>query len=295
MVSVIVPNYNHARYLPQRLESILGQTYQDFELILLDDGSTDGSRELLEAYRGHPRVSHVVCNEVNGGSAFRQWDKGLALARGEWVWIAESDDWADPTFLERLLTTAEAEEDSVLAYCVSQCVDEQGRELWEVPADGRVTCYRGEDFIRQKLLYSNVVVNVSGCLMRRSACLAAERHRYEGMRLCGDWMFYVLLAGQGRVVAIGEPLNHCRRHGTNIAERAEKEGLTLLEGADILEYIIQRYGVKARDYAHAWGRTWHKYHRRYGFAPAVERAVWRRYLWRHPMVVAYRVLYLIGR
>lgn len=74
-VSVIVPNYCHAPYLEQRIESILQQTFQDFELILLDDCSTDGSREILERYRNHPKVSGIFYNERNSGSPFKQWKK----------------------------------------------------------------------------------------------------------------------------------------------------------------------------------------------------------------------------
>ena len=93
-VSVIVPNYNHARYLRQRIESVLGQTYQDFEVILLDDCSTDESRSVLGEYAKDPRV-RIEFNEKNSGSTFKQWNKGVRLARGEYIWIAESDDYAD--------------------------------------------------------------------------------------------------------------------------------------------------------------------------------------------------------
>ena len=99
-VSVIVPNYNYEQYLPERIDSILNQTYTDFELILLDDASTDGSATLIEKYKDNPHVSHVVINEENSGSPFRQWMKGIVLARGEWVWIAEADDLCEPAFLE---------------------------------------------------------------------------------------------------------------------------------------------------------------------------------------------------
>ena len=71
-VSVIVPNYNHEQYLQQRIESIVNQTYQDFELILLDDFSTDNSRDILNLYRNHPKVSKIVFNEKNSGSPFKQ-------------------------------------------------------------------------------------------------------------------------------------------------------------------------------------------------------------------------------
>src|ERR1700712_406276 len=95
-VSVIVPNYNHMLYLKQRIDSILAQTYRDFEVILLDDASVDGSVKILEHYRYNLKVKHIVLNTQNSGSTFAQWEKGLQLAQGDWVWIAESDDYADP-------------------------------------------------------------------------------------------------------------------------------------------------------------------------------------------------------
>lgn len=71
-VSVIVPNYNYACYLPERIASILNQTYSDFELILLDDASTDNSVSVLEEYRNNSHVSHIVVNEQNTGIPFQQ-------------------------------------------------------------------------------------------------------------------------------------------------------------------------------------------------------------------------------
>ena len=99
-VSVIVPNYNHERFLRQRIDSILAQTFRDFELILLDDCSTDYSREILREYASDPHVTHAEFNEVNSGSTFKQWNKGVRLAQGKYVWIAESDDYANPHFIE---------------------------------------------------------------------------------------------------------------------------------------------------------------------------------------------------
>src|SRR4029077_11316800 len=101
-VSVVVPTYNHSRFLRKRINSVLQQTFQDFEVILLDDCSTDDSRSILSSYTGDPRVRNEF-NDVNSGSTFKQWNKGVRLARGEYVWISESDDYAAPRFLERLV------------------------------------------------------------------------------------------------------------------------------------------------------------------------------------------------
>ena len=145
-VSVIVPNYNHAPFLKQRIDSILGQTYQDFELILLDDCSTDNSCDIMEQYRSNPHVSHIVYGESNSGSAFRQWDKGIALAKGEWIWVAESDDYSEPFFLERLMGEVASVSDCVLAYSATYWVDQQGQKLWDTPHSDKVNIYSGHDF-----------------------------------------------------------------------------------------------------------------------------------------------------
>ena len=125
-VSIILPNYNHARFLPQRLESIFNQSFQDFELIILDDNSTDNSKDIIEKYRNHPKVSHIVYNENNSGTPFKQWNKGIELSNGEWIWIAEADDLADVRFLETLINNTKQDQDVVLSYCQSYRMDSEG-------------------------------------------------------------------------------------------------------------------------------------------------------------------------
>lgn len=292
VVSVIVPNYNHAPYLKQRIDSILAQTYQDFELILLDDSSTDNSRNIMEQYRSEPHVSHIVFGESNSGSAFRQWDKGITLAKGEWIWVAESDDYAEPSFLERLMTEVHKETDCVLAYSATFWVDQQGKKLWETPHSNKVNTYDGRDFIRQKLAVCNSIANVSECIFRRDNFHPAESDRYEQMRLCGDWFFYVLLAEQGSVVEVEEPLSYYRQHNSNISSEAEHRGLTFLEGVDVLEYMIEHCGLKAKDYARGWGKLWAKYERQYDFPPEVKKAV-RKRLNRLHLILLYHWIYRI--
>jgi glycosyltransferase involved in cell wall biosynthesis len=124
-LTVIVPNYNHERFLAKRLESILNQTFQDFELILLDDCSTDNSRLILsQSVRDH-RV-RIEFNDVNSGSTFKQWNKGVQLAQGKYIWIAESDDYADVHLLERLVPLLDNDPKAAFAYCRAWCVTAKG-------------------------------------------------------------------------------------------------------------------------------------------------------------------------
>ena len=103
-VSVIIPNYNHAAYLDERIQSVLKQTYQNFELIILDDCSPDNgaSRDVIEKYRDNPHVCHIIYNEANSGFTFKQWHKGMELEKGELIRIAESDDACEKTLLDTL-------------------------------------------------------------------------------------------------------------------------------------------------------------------------------------------------
>ncbi|MBR3783410.1 MAG: glycosyltransferase [Bacteroidales bacterium] len=292
-VSVIVPNYNHASFLGQRIDSILGQTFQDFELILLDDSSTDGSWGILENYRNNPHVSHLIQNESNSGSAFRQWKKGIELAQGKWIWIAESDDYAEPSFLGRLMAEVQKTPDCVLAYTDTWWVDQQGNTLWETPHNNRVNTYSGRDFIRQKQATCNSIANVSECIFRRDCYRPSESYRYEHMRLCGDWLFYVLLAEQGSVVEVEEPLSYYRQHGSNISNDAERRGLTFLEGVDVLDYMVEHCGLKRSDYARGWARMWSRYEKQYEFSAEVQKQVRQRLMQRHKAIVFFHSLYRI--
>lgn len=293
-LSVIVPNYNHAPFLRQRIESILSQNCQDFELILLDDCSTDGSRDIMEGYRNNTHVSHIVYNEHNSGSAFRQWDKGIEMAQGEWVWIAESDDYAEPTFLERMMEEVGKVPQCSLAYAATWWVDEHGNRIWDTPMSHEVNVYDGHDFIRRRLAVCNSIANVSECIFRRNCYHPAESLRYEHMRLCGDWLFYVLLAEQGSVVEAKEPLSYYRQHSSNISNDAERLGLTFLEGADVLDYMVERCGLQPRDYARGWGKMWADYEQKYHFLPEVKQRVCKR-MSTYPMIKMWHTLYRLKR
>src|SRR5258707_945242 len=174
-VSVIVPNYNHARYLRQRIDSVLGQTLQDFELILLDDCSTDESRGILSSYANDPRV-RVEFNETNSGSTFKQWNKGARMARGRYIWFAESDDYADERLLERLVARLDDEPNSVLCYCRSWQVSAQGElqgflDSYLAPLDATkwTTDFLsdGNEECRKYLVHCNTVLSASSVLFRK--------------------------------------------------------------------------------------------------------------------------------
>ena len=245
-VSVIVPNYNHARFLPQRLDSIMGQTFQDFELILLDDCSTDDSHSILLSYARDPRV-RIEFNEVNSGSTFRQWNKGVRLAHGEYVWIAESDDYADEKLLERLVAVLDAEsqvvyvncrswrvyaDDRLGGYADSDLVD-QDRDKWtnDFNADGREEC-------RNYFVYLNPVFNASSVLFRK-AVYERVGGADESLCFCGDWKLWAAMALTGRVAHIREPLNYYRVHQATVTAESKQEGLAAAEYLRVIRWVLR--------------------------------------------------------
>ncbi|MDE6283760.1 MAG: glycosyltransferase [Muribaculaceae bacterium] len=238
-ISVIIPNYNHAPYLRERIDSVLNQTYDDFEIILLDDCSTDNSREIIESYRSEPRVSEIVYNEVNSGTTFAQWRKGLSLARGKYVWIAESDDSADPDFLKILVSLLDDNPDAVLAFAGSKIIDSLGNEIpgkdWDKYGshDGETVKYTGYELLGRRLLRNNLLYNASMILFRRDAAPEIT-NLYTSMKFCGDWLFWSRLAAKGEAIEVCRKLNRFRQHNHKVSNTASREGLTYTEGLAVV-------------------------------------------------------------
>lgn len=292
-VSVIVPNYNHATYLQQRIDSILNQTYQDFELILLDDCSTDNSREVLNRYRHHPKVAQIIFNETNSGSTFRQWNKGIELATGEYIWIAESDDWAEPEFLTTLLSLFPLYPSVGLAYTTSKFIDSKGNLLWEKKGSGGNQFYTGQEYILRKLLLFNSINNVSMVVFRKSLYEQINHPLYENMIFCGDWLFYVLLCEHTNVIEHQKAYNNYRIHQNNVSTKAEKEGLSFLEGIRVLDYICDHYPViKAIDYSFQYAKYWNQYKKQYQFSKRTNQLITNSFSKNHKLIIV--AYYLIA-
>lgn len=235
LVSVIVPNYNHAPYLRQRLDSIFNQTFQDFELIILDDCSTDNSKEIIEEYRSKPQVRHIVYNETNSGSPFKQWAKGFELAQGEYIWIAESDDWAEPNFLEDLSSALQANPKLALAFSNSVWFSEQGN-LKSSNIYQHDTFVSGNTFFYKKMLTHNSICNASSALFRKE-CLVQIPFFYQSFKACGDWVFWIELCWKGDIYYISKTLNHFRQHQMSTTKQSFLSGITYKESFEIYDFI----------------------------------------------------------
>ena len=243
VVSVILPNYNHSVYLEERIASILNQTYQDFELILLDDCSTDNSKDILLRYKDHPKVSSLVFNERNTGNTFIQWDRGIRLAKGKYIWIAESDDCADNHFLEETVTALAKNPNATMCLTGSVLIDEHSKVLKRKSRDrwketGEVKVFNGTEYVKHNLMYRNYVYNASMVVFRRDVYAGLDKS-FQHLRCAGDWLFWVVVALKGDVIEIRKKMNYFRQHLNKVTCRVKQTNERVSEVIDVMQYIYQ--------------------------------------------------------
>jgi glycosyltransferase involved in cell wall biosynthesis len=239
-VSVVVPNYNHAGYLRQRLQSVLDQTFQDFDLTYLDDASSDDSNAVFAEFEHQPRIK-AIYNDCNSGSPFKQWNKGFRATEGEYVWIAESDDVADPHFLATMVPLLDNHPHVGIAYCQSRQIDSNnvtiGSSLsswvedlspdrWHhnFVADGKIEC-------QKYLVIKNTIPNASAVLIRRSVYEEIGGAE-ESLFLTGDWMTWIQILLRSDLAFCSQTLNSFRTHRTSVRSR------TVLNGKQAYEYLL---------------------------------------------------------
>jgi glycosyltransferase involved in cell wall biosynthesis len=227
--SVVVPNFNYARFIGERLDSILKQKYPIYELIVLDDCSTDDSVSVIKAKLANQSVDNrLIVNESNSGSVFAQWKRGVEVARGDYVWIAEADDLALPEFLSGV-TAGFNDESVVLSYSESRQMAESGEILCDnyrgYVADISTTKWNepyvisGASEIRDALAVKNTIPNVSAVVFRRTELASVLRNHFDDVqqfRVAGDWMVYLRVMEEGKVAFVPDSLNLHRRHGRSV-------------------------------------------------------------------------------
>lgn len=268
-LSVIVPNYNHERYLEERLESIFAQDYPLHQVIVIDDASTDGSLAIVEKYRD--RIDLVLCNEQNSGSPFPNWQKGLEAASGDAVWIAESDDCASPYLVSTLMPLLQ--EGAGLAYAQTYDINEEGSQVYDriqytegfAPNiwkdDFRM---KGSDFCRAYLGVKNVIPNASAVLFKKSLVQKTTiDSAMLAMRMCGDWLFWLRLLQDTDIAFTARHLNYFRHHRDSSRTHGNYEKLTrrILEELRIRKELWERYSIDQRPYLKRLETRWFELHK----------------------------------
>jgi len=256
LVSVIVPVYNHANFLRDRIDSILNQSFRDFEIIILDDTSMDNSYKVAMSYNWHPSIS-IHKNEHNSGSPFVQWQKGVKLATGKYIWIAEGDDMADPDFLKALLP-AFNDEEVVISYSASHRINEDGevyenhylnvghydnlnypKVKWE---NDYINSAREE--VINAISIRNTIPNVSGVLFKAQAIKKVDFEACINFRNAGDWFAYASLLQSGKISYNSNHLNYHRVHTDSVVARNKLDPAnTIPDYFEMHKYILSNFNI----------------------------------------------------
>ena len=232
-VSVIVPNYNYANYIQRRLDAIISQTYPIYQILVLDDMSSDNSVSIIQKYiKTSPIEIELDLNKKNSGSVFKQWAKGIKMCKGDYLWIAEVDDLSMPNFLEVAMKGFNNEK-VVLSYTQSKIMNKKGQIIennylnYTDDIDQRKWesnyVISGKEEIANSLAVKNTILNVSGVIFKKRSIDDIPEDFYK-LKVAGDWFFYVwLLSCGGDVAYNSESLNiHCRHDDSTSGKKGTK-------------------------------------------------------------------------
>jgi GT2 family glycosyltransferase len=218
IVSVVIPSYNHSRFIGNAVQSVLGQSENDLELIVVDDGSTDNSLEVLSAI-SDPRMR--VFPQSNQG-AHAAINRGLELATSEYLAILNSDDFYHPQRLEKLVGILKQHPEAGMIGSYIQVIDSEGVPLgikhgyhdlepWTLPDPGR--SFRSGEDLRMVLLTENFWATTSNYIFSHE--WLSRVGPFRPLRYAHDWDFALRIANGARLLMVPEPLMSYRFHQTN--------------------------------------------------------------------------------
>lgn len=248
-ISVILPNYNYAKYLKKRIKGIEKQTYPVYELIILDDCSKDNSCAVIDKIKFKYQLKKIL-NKKNSGSVFNQWKKGIESATGDLIWIAEADDLADSKFLENVVSKFDNDK-VILSYSDSKRIDQNGKIIGTTYSDiadelneGRYKkdyVNNGIEEIKNYLVVKNYIYNASGVVFRNGnySKILDECKNYK---LAGDWYMYLQILKLGDIAYTAKPLNMHRIH-TNSVTKSTNVTEHYNEVVRIQDEIIKNYKI----------------------------------------------------
>ncbi len=231
-ISVVMSVYNGERYLAQAINSILNQTYTDFEFIILDDCSTDSTTQILQTYTD-TRLK-IVRNPQNLGLT-KSLNLGLQMAQGDYIARQDADDISMPTRLAEQVEFLDAHPEIVLVSGNIEQIDADGKKI------GFLNRAAPSDWVRWYMLFYNHVSGHSQVMFRRAAALQVGGYNEE-RRYSQDYELWLKLLTLGEIAMLPRTWLQWRTHGANISTQkfAEQENLSLRDSQHALSTLLGR-------------------------------------------------------
>lgn len=222
-VSVVVPAYNNAYYLAATLDSVLAQDYSDFELVVADHSSSDGTAELLERYSSHPKVRILQPTPVGGG-ALANWNRVSEHAQGELIKLVCGDDLIAPDALRKQVDAFDSNPGIVFVAASRDLIDANGDVVMRARGlAGMAGRVGGRAAIRRSVRAGTNVFGEPGCVMFRRDLLVAEGGWDNSFPYLIDQATYTRILLHGDMVAIPEPLASFRISAAQWSVRLTQE------------------------------------------------------------------------
>lgn len=228
-VSICIPTYNRKDYLAETLKSVYAQTYKDYEIIVVDDGSTDGTEEMVKNGKyGNLRY----CRQENAGDAAAR-NRLIDLAQAELITFIDSDDLLMPDAVERMVKAMEAESGEVVVYGPYLRIDRYGNVF------GRCSRKLAGGFITTQL-FENILVHSCGSMFPKKILQQAGGFD-QSLKVCSDYDLWLRLSLKYRFIALQQPIFKRRRHTGNLSRISAENQIRELE---VLERFYYEKGGK---------------------------------------------------
>jgi glycosyltransferase involved in cell wall biosynthesis len=233
-VSVLIPTYNYAYCIDEAVQSVLDQTYTDFELIVIDDCSKDNTDEVMQKYLSDPRITYLT-NEKNLGLV-GNWNKCLSLATGEYIKLLCADDKFRADLLEKMVTVMETHSNVALVACNKEMFGKSTARV-KLPLQG---LHNGREIIYNTLSTYGWLGEPT-CIMFRRKNLSGGVFRSDVTWL-PDWEMWIRQLNLGDAFFIPEPLAYVRNHAQQVTKTVMKKFINYFEEYNMCRDIRDKKG-----------------------------------------------------
>lgn len=217
-VGVFIPTYNAAEFLDTAIQSVLNQTYQNFDLVVLNDASSDHTQTVLDKYRGHQKI-RLIDNESNLGMS-RNWNKGISLLRNEYIAKLDADDYYHPEFLASVVPVLDENATVGLVFTASSWISSRS---WDVVPYTESWIAPGKIFLRN--LNKQFTLHSPTILVRRE-CYSRLGGFVESMRIHADWEMWTRISTNYDIAYVCRLLAYFRRHSGNCTAASHRDTRT---------------------------------------------------------------------
>lgn len=236
-VSVCIPTYNSAHSLGCAIQSVLNQSFEDFELVISDNASMDNTEALVNSY--HDKRIKYICNNENIGM-YPNFNKCIEASNGQYIKFLCSDDWFQPNLLEAFIAVINDEPKVGLVVCTQKWVNAKGEFIRYAKRFPQNKIMKGEEAFRDFLLRGNGGASPSSVMVKRE-CFE-QVGIFKNINQCGwgnDWEMWLRILSKYEFAYLAEPLVYIRRHEDSGTTSICDQDLDIQSDYKALEYVFQ--------------------------------------------------------